>query len=375
MALNPSTAITITLWFWIVTGVAGIIFAIYLTLQEDTDDSLTIAATMGIKAGAGGLLSLAVVAAGSPGASLVLWRGTAIIGVVMGLAIGTRVFRIGPAIATGPPGSTTPSLVMGPTIGKSGGRRSAALWTTIIGTVAMMVTTFLSFQSYSIPLSREAINAITRAQASTTITAATGVWISLLIVLAVGITYFLLLFVRRLERGGAPQIETHWGGIGGGLGGWRLSSSLGYLLIAVVLSVVFTIFFLHFQDLARRPAEATVTAEPSYLRRVAQRPPVTKQAPTARQSSLWNRASRRDPQHRRRDSKGAGMPIQIVDFAEPFTEAQRAGLADPVHIKSDAYYQLLHELRRYCNLEISGRSFLVAGHRGSGKTTLVLKRL
>ena len=32
---------------------------------------------------------------------------------------------------------------------------------------------------------------------------------------------------------------------------------------------------------------------------------------------------------------------------------------------------LEHELRRYCNQEVTGRSFLIAGHRGSGKTTLV----
>lgn len=66
------------------------------------------------------------------------------------------------------------------------------------------------------------------------------------------------------------------------------------------------------------------------------------------------------------------MPIQILDFAEPLSAGRIGASTEPVLIKSAAYDQLLHELRRYCNLQASGRSFLVAGHRGSGKTTLVL---
>jgi hypothetical protein len=71
-------------------------------------------------------------------------------------------------------------------------------------------------------------------------------WIGALALLALGTLIFLSLFVQRLQLGGAPQIETHWGGIGGGLGGWRMSSSLGYLLVAIVLSVMFTVFLVQF---------------------------------------------------------------------------------------------------------------------------------
>lgn len=38
---------------------------------------------------------------------------------------------------------------------------------------------------------------------------------------------------------------------------------------------------------------------------------------------------------------------------------------------SQAGRQLAQELRRYCNGHIQGRSFLIAGHRGAGKTTMV----
>jgi hypothetical protein len=40
-------------------------------------------------------------------------------------------------------------------------------------------------------------------------------------------------------------------------------------------------------------------------------------------------------------------------------------------IKSNAYETLVRELSRYVNGEVPGRSFLIAGHRGAGKTTLV----
>jgi hypothetical protein len=65
------------------------------------------------------------------------------------------------------------------------------------------------------------------------------------------------------------------------------------------------------------------------------------------------------------------MPIKILDAPEPLSLASRIRSEMAPLIESDAYRQLVHELRRYCNGEISGRSFLIAGHRGSGKTTLV----
>lgn len=63
------------------------------------------------------------------------------------------------------------------------------------------------------------------------------------------------------------------------------------------------------------------------------------------------------------------MPIRIIDSPEPLTgaSAQQA----PMLIESDGLRMLKQELRRYCDQKVSGRSFLIAGHRGSGKTTLV----
>ncbi len=48
-------------------------------------------------------------------------------------------------------------------------------------------------------------------------------------------------FVRE-ARQEPPQIETHWGGLGGGLGGWRISASLAYLVAALAFGGMFTAF-------------------------------------------------------------------------------------------------------------------------------------
>jgi hypothetical protein len=71
------------------------------------------------------------------------------------------------------------------------------------------------------------------------------------------------------------------------------------------------------------------------------------------------------------------MSIQIADSQEP-----RPGTSSPATAsntamlaRSDAYERLCNELRRYISGETSGRSFLICGHRGAGKTTLVLKAI
>ncbi len=63
------------------------------------------------------------------------------------------------------------------------------------------------------------------------------------------------------------------------------------------------------------------------------------------------------------------MPIKVVESPEPLTGA--SSLQTALLIESDGLRMLRQELRRYCDQKVSGRSFLIAGHRGSGKTTMV----
>jgi hypothetical protein len=67
------------------------------------------------------------------------------------------------------------------------------------------------------------------------------------------------------------------------------------------------------------------------------------------------------------------MPIRIRHNAEPFSHMAQPGRVKvwPILARSEAGTLIEQELRRYCNGEVRGRSFLIAGHRGSGKTTTV----
>lgn len=67
------------------------------------------------------------------------------------------------------------------------------------------------------------------------------------------------------------------------------------------------------------------------------------------------------------------MPISIQESCEPLSPVSLRGTSRASLIESDAYRLLLQEARRYLAGEVRGRSFLVAGHRGSGKTTVVLQ--
>lgn len=65
-------------------------------------------------------------------------------------------------------------------------------------------------------------------------------WIAAVGVLFLGgiLTWFVRLFIREIERGRPIQIETHWGGLGGGFGGWRISPSLTYFLAALLFGLL-----------------------------------------------------------------------------------------------------------------------------------------
>ena len=67
------------------------------------------------------------------------------------------------------------------------------------------------------------------------------------------------------------------------------------------------------------------------------------------------------------------MAIYITETREPFAAAPT--VSQVILAESAAYGRLCSELTRYVKGEISGRSFLISGHRGAGKTTLILKAI
>jgi hypothetical protein len=65
------------------------------------------------------------------------------------------------------------------------------------------------------------------------------------------------------------------------------------------------------------------------------------------------------------------VALRIRETPEPLSLASYDLQRDSLVIGSNASRLLIQELRRYCRREITGRSFLISGHRGAGKTTLV----
>lgn len=63
------------------------------------------------------------------------------------------------------------------------------------------------------------------------------------------------------------------------------------------------------------------------------------------------------------------MTLVIKESPEPLTAASETSA--PILAECDAYRSLLRDILRYSRRETVGRSVLIAGHRGSGKTTLV----
>lgn len=56
-----------------------------------------------------------------------------------------------------------------------------------------------------------------------------------LVVLCVSLASSVALFLTRIRREGRLGIESNWGGLGGGLSGWRVSASVIFLLISIGL--------------------------------------------------------------------------------------------------------------------------------------------
>jgi hypothetical protein len=57
----------------------------------------------------------------------------------------------------------------------------------------------------------------------------------MLLILGTTATFIFGRLVDRMTAGEGVEIQSHWGGLGGGLGGWRISQSLVLLIVGVVL--------------------------------------------------------------------------------------------------------------------------------------------
>ena len=90
--------------------------------------------------------------------------------------------------------------------------------------------------------------------------------------------WFSWVFVGSMTTDGPPQIESNWGGLGGGMGGWRFSASLVYVLCALTFAVCTSFAFL---EIHARRTEATGTISPAAVMKPSASPSPGGSAPSA----------------------------------------------------------------------------------------------
>lgn len=91
-----------------------------------------------------------------------------------------------------------------------------------------------------------------------------------LVMLLIGFsTLFFYLAFRQVIRGDGFSVESHWGGFGGGLGGWRVSTPLVCLLAGLALLLMVTMLSSNLLRLPVASEETAKTAPADSARRAA----------------------------------------------------------------------------------------------------------
>ena len=212
--MDPSLVIAVVQWSWLIVGLGVLGTLALLLTQEDGDSEVAalwlLLPVLGV--GGIGLSSSALSGLGFPIAALWVWR------------LGGFLYL-----------STSTAVVV----------KSKERWARIAGGVnALLAVLLLSATSLGERLFvQNAIAVPTRTPVMPYVVDGVRTWHGIaLTILAFGTVFFLVLFVRMVERGVTPQVESNWGGLGGGLGGWRISPSLTYLVAAAVFGVLFAYF-------------------------------------------------------------------------------------------------------------------------------------
>jgi hypothetical protein len=239
---------------WILIGSAGVIGFVVLVLGENGRDAKEWFASpifLGLGLGSGSLLALGLSGGGWPSAGLYVLRATGVLATVLAIWL---VFRIQRTTLSGPPGTEVRSRI------------PAGRWSALAGAIVLAILTWITFQLESLPNSTIIVSNRVgeNAPLPLAINSLPATWTATLCVLAIGVMIFLFLFVQKVGRGGAAKLESHWEGIGGGVSGWRMSSSLGYLIVAGILALLFTVFLLRF-DAGERERDSVGRPTPTVI--------------------------------------------------------------------------------------------------------------
>lgn len=236
--MTPSLAVAAATYAWMLGGAALVVVIAWDAFRHPPsqgEDYLSVFVAM--LAGIGSMV-LAARSAGFPTAALWAWRASSIAVLLVSIFATKNASTAGTVRST----SDVPP------------RRSwaapAAAGLGVIVALLLSVASLVAGDAF-----------MRRAPASKVLFTIDGVrlWQGIaLAILAIGTIVFLWLFVRMIDRGITPQFESHWGGLGGGMSGWRISPSLTYLLAALVFGTLFAIFVVQLET----PAEQSTGTQP-----------------------------------------------------------------------------------------------------------------
>ena len=126
-------------------------------------------------------------------------------------------------------------------------------------------------------------------------------------VLGCGTLLFGLLFIGAIQRHGLLWFESSSGGLGGGVSGWRISSSIGYLVAAVLFGGMFSALMVHDENLSKASIPANSSSAAATAGQTATQPALPKtDAPTDAKPYAGNTDAKVDSKSKQ--SSAAAVP-------------------------------------------------------------------
>ena len=126
--------------------------------------------------------------------------------------------------------------------------------------------------------------------------------------------WFSWMVFSAVQRDGAPQVESNWGGIGGGMGGWRFSPSIVYTLCSLVFAACAVLFLMGKSDTPQK----TPTDKTSLSAATQTSTPVSKSAQTTSEQAT--------PSTARQSAATQSPPVHPT---QPESGSSPSGAAEP----------------------------------------------
>ena len=262
--MNHAIYLTVVLWIWVVSAPLAFAFLIYLWVSEvGESDHLAKAAIVWFLSVICGLLFCAFQLLGFPIIALWVWR------ILSGVAVIGALFPAAQALA----GKPVESRAISPT-------SSIQKQPSIVGRILILATACMTIGVFACSLySTSAISAPTTLPSPTHLVEDSierlDFWhAASLGIMGCGTLLFTLLLVGALQRQGLLWFESSSISLGSGIGGWRMSSSIVYLAIAVLFAAMFSALIMHDETNLKTPAtstagQAAATSQPSNSTNVA----------------------------------------------------------------------------------------------------------